>query len=79
MTGIDRIPAAAKTDFAPSAEIHRVGVFGHADITETSDLDSVLAHTNLSDDNDGFGYTLSVEGGKRMAVDPPGQSHRKPN
>lgn len=36
----------------------------------TSDLDSVLAHTNLSDDNDGFGYTLSVEGGKRMAVDP---------
>lgn len=36
----------------------------------TSDLDSVLAHKNLSDDNDGFGYTLSVEGGKRMAVDP---------
>lgn len=34
VTGIDRTPAAAEIDFAPGAEIHRVGVFGHADITE---------------------------------------------
>lgn len=35
-----------------------------------SDLDSVLAHRNLTDGNDGFGYTLSLESGKRIAIDP---------
>ncbi|WP_413775054.1 autotransporter outer membrane beta-barrel domain-containing protein [Brucella sp. JSBI001] len=36
----------------------------------TSDLNSLLANTNLTDGNDGFGYTLSLEGGKRIAIDP---------
>ncbi len=36
----------------------------------TSDLNSLLANTNLADGNDGFGYTLSLEGGKRIAIDP---------
>ncbi|MEJ5902316.1 autotransporter outer membrane beta-barrel domain-containing protein [[Ochrobactrum] teleogrylli] len=36
----------------------------------TSDLDSILARRNLADGNDGFGYTLSLEGGKRIAIDP---------
>ncbi|APY16092.1 autotransporter outer membrane beta-barrel domain-containing protein [Brucella sp. 10RB9214] len=35
-----------------------------------SDLDSMLASTNLVSGNDGFGYALSVEGGKRIALDP---------
>ncbi|MFK4823141.1 autotransporter outer membrane beta-barrel domain-containing protein [Ochrobactrum quorumnocens] len=35
-----------------------------------SDLDSVLANANLADGNKGFGYTLSLEGGKRFAIDP---------
>lgn len=35
-----------------------------------SDLSSALARTSLTDDNDGFGYTLSLEGGKRIAIDP---------
>jgi len=34
-----------------------------------SDLNSLLANTNLTDGNDGFGYTLSLEGGKRIAID----------
>ena len=36
----------------------------------TSDLDSILARRNLADGNDGFGYTLSLESGKRIAIDP---------
>ncbi|MDS1135994.1 autotransporter outer membrane beta-barrel domain-containing protein [Nitratireductor indicus] len=36
----------------------------------TSDLNSVLASTSLTDGNDGFGYALSLEGGKRIAIDP---------
>ncbi|MET3646012.1 outer membrane autotransporter protein [Phyllobacterium ifriqiyense] len=36
----------------------------------TSDLNSLLASTNLTDGNDGFGYTLSLEGGKQIAIDP---------
>ena len=36
----------------------------------TSDLNSLLANTNLADGNDGFGYTFSLEGGKRIAIDP---------
>nr|WP_245432724.1 autotransporter outer membrane beta-barrel domain-containing protein [Mesorhizobium loti] len=35
-----------------------------------SDLDSVLANANLADGNKGFGYTLSLESGKRIAIDP---------
>lgn len=35
----------------------------------TSDLNSVLASTSLTDGNDGFGYTLSLESGKRIAID----------
>ncbi|QWK81894.1 autotransporter outer membrane beta-barrel domain-containing protein [Ochrobactrum sp. BTU1] len=35
-----------------------------------SDLDSNLANANLADGNKGFGYTLSLEGGKRIAIDP---------
>jgi outer membrane autotransporter protein len=35
-----------------------------------SDLDSLLANANLADGNKGFGYTLSLEGGKRIALDP---------
>ncbi|TCQ71315.1 outer membrane autotransporter protein [Ochrobactrum sp. BH3] len=35
-----------------------------------SDLDSVLANANLADGNKDFGYTLSLEGGKRFAIDP---------
>lgn len=35
-----------------------------------SDLDSLLANANLTDGNKGFGYTLSLEGGKRIALDP---------
>ncbi|MGU3401714.1 autotransporter outer membrane beta-barrel domain-containing protein, partial [Brucellaceae bacterium D45D] len=27
-------------------------------------------HATLADGNDGFGYALSVEGGKRIAIDP---------
>ncbi|APY15261.1 autotransporter outer membrane beta-barrel domain-containing protein [Brucella sp. 10RB9214] len=33
-----------------------------------SDLDSLLASTNLVSGNDGFGYALSVEGGKHIAL-----------
>ncbi|WKT93149.1 autotransporter outer membrane beta-barrel domain-containing protein [Brucella anthropi] len=36
----------------------------------TSDLNSLLANTSLTDGNDGFGYTLSLESGKRIAIDP---------
>jgi outer membrane autotransporter protein len=36
----------------------------------TSGLNSVLASTNLTDGNDGFGYTLSLESGKRIVIDP---------
>ncbi len=36
----------------------------------TSDLNSLLANTNLTNGNDGFGYTLSLEGGKRIAINP---------
>lgn len=36
----------------------------------TSDLNSLLARTNLTDNNDGFGYTLSLESGTRIAIDP---------
>lgn len=44
---------------------------GQAQMTwYTSDLDSLLARTGLTDNNDGFGYTLSLEGGKRIAIDP---------
>ncbi|MGN7829961.1 autotransporter outer membrane beta-barrel domain-containing protein [Agrobacterium tumefaciens] len=44
---------------------------GQAQMTwYTSDLDSLLARTNLTDNNGGFGYTLSLESGKRIAIDP---------
>lgn len=36
----------------------------------TSDLNSLLARTNLTDNNDGFGYTLSLESGTRITIDP---------
>jgi len=35
-----------------------------------SDLSSNLANATLAGGNDGFGYALSVEGGKRIAIDP---------
>lgn len=35
-----------------------------------SDLNSILANTSLVDGNNGFGYTLSLESGKRFAIDP---------
>ena len=35
-----------------------------------SDLSSNLANATLVGGNDGFGYALSVEGGKRIAIDP---------
>ncbi|WP_420043093.1 autotransporter outer membrane beta-barrel domain-containing protein [Agrobacterium tumefaciens] len=44
---------------------------GQAQMTwYTSDLNSLLARTNLTDNNDGFGYTLSLESGTRIAIDP---------
>ncbi|MGU3401529.1 autotransporter outer membrane beta-barrel domain-containing protein [Brucellaceae bacterium D45D] len=43
---------------------------GQAQVTwYDSDLSSTLANTTLADGNDGFGYALSVEGGKRIAID----------
>ncbi|MGU3401271.1 autotransporter outer membrane beta-barrel domain-containing protein [Brucellaceae bacterium D45D] len=43
---------------------------GQAQLTwYRSDLNSTLANTTLVDGNDGFGYALSVEGGKRIAID----------
>ncbi len=35
-----------------------------------SDLDSQLAGSKLVNGNDGFGYTLSIESGKRIALNP---------
>ncbi|WP_247870423.1 autotransporter outer membrane beta-barrel domain-containing protein [Ochrobactrum sp. CGA5] len=35
-----------------------------------SDLNSLLADMSLTDGNDGFGYALSLEGGKRIAIGP---------
>ncbi|MCL8000394.1 autotransporter outer membrane beta-barrel domain-containing protein [Brucella sp. 21LCYQ03] len=35
-----------------------------------SDLNSNLANATLVDGNNGFGYSLSVEGGKRITIDP---------
>ncbi|WP_343315885.1 autotransporter outer membrane beta-barrel domain-containing protein [Brucella sp. BE17] len=35
-----------------------------------SDLSSTLANATLVDGNDGFGYAMSLEGGKRIAIDP---------
>ncbi|WP_425524441.1 autotransporter outer membrane beta-barrel domain-containing protein [Agrobacterium fabrum] len=44
---------------------------GQAQMTwYTSGLNSLLARTNLTDNNDGFGYTLSLESGTRIAIDP---------
>ncbi len=44
---------------------------GQAQLTwYRSDLNSTLANATLVDGNDGFGYALSVEGGKRIAIDP---------
>ncbi len=35
-----------------------------------SDLSSTLANRGLTDGNDGFGYALSIESGKRFAINP---------
>ncbi|PRD40345.1 autotransporter outer membrane beta-barrel domain-containing protein, partial [Phyllobacterium phragmitis] len=35
-----------------------------------SDLGSHTAHRTLADGNDAFGYALSLEAGKRFAIDP---------
>ncbi|NKC49829.1 autotransporter outer membrane beta-barrel domain-containing protein [Ochrobactrum anthropi ATCC 49188] len=43
---------------------------GQAQLTwYRSDLNSTLANSTLVDGNDGFGYALSIEGGKRIAID----------
>lgn len=46
-------------------------VDGQAQVTwYNSDLSSVLARRGLVDGNDGIGYALSIESGKRFAIDP---------
>ncbi|WP_235943026.1 autotransporter family protein [Ochrobactrum soli] len=44
---------------------------GQAQVTwYNSDLNSILARRGLTDGNDGIGYALSIETGKRIALDP---------